>query len=190
LSSIEAHTGQRTPATLVAVLAGEPYDVDFIEFIGDHADVWRWFRDGRVFARVVSDLASPLGALGLTKIAGVEARGFILGAAVASRLSLGFAAIRKSGGLYPGPKVVGATTTPDYRGMRHSLRLQRAAVEAGDRVVLVDDWAETGNQALAARSMIEECGGLWAGLSVVVDQLSDERRAALEPVRALTTIPV
>ena len=52
-------------------------------------------------------------------------------------------------------------------------------------MLLVDDWAETGNQALAARALVEECGGAWAGVSLLVDQLQDEMRGRLAPVRAV-----
>jgi adenine phosphoribosyltransferase len=156
-----------------------------ITFIEGHADVWGIFRDGRLFSEVVAALAEPLRPISITKVAGVEARGFILGGAVAARLGVGLAAIRKADGLYPGPKVVERTATPDYRGRTHELRLQTAAVIPGDRVVLVDDWIETGNQAVAARSMIERCGAEWVGVSVVVDQLAADRRHLVGQLRAL-----
>jgi adenine phosphoribosyltransferase len=119
-------------------------------------------------------------------VAGVEARGFILGGAVALELGVGFAAIRKAAGLFPGPKV-SRRTERDYRGNEHLLRLQREAVSPGDRVVLVDDWAERGSQALAARVLIEECGATFAGLSIVVDQLDDETRKRIGRVHALVS---
>lgn len=153
-------------------------------WIGGHADVWALFADGNVFRAVVGGLADPWRRAGLTKIAGVEARGFLLGGAVALELGVGFAAIRKEGGLYPGEKVV-ARAQADYRGIEHELRLQRAAVGPGDRVLVVDDWAEAGSQALAARSLVERCGGEYAGLAIVVDQLAGDVRPALEPVHGL-----
>ena len=155
-------------------------------WVDGHADVWRIFHDADVFSVVVEQLASAVTAVGATKVAGIESRGFILGGAVALRAGVGFVPIRKSAGLFPGPK---ATTraAADYRGLAHELRVQRPSLTATDRVVLVDDWAEVGSQAGAARRLIEECGAAWAGLSVVVDQLSDERRAALSPVARIVT---
>jgi adenine phosphoribosyltransferase len=50
---------------------------------------------------------------------------------------------------------------------------------------VVDDWIETGSQALATRHMVERCGSTWAGWSVLVDELRDDRRAALGPVTGL-----
>ena len=54
-----------------------------------------------------------------------------------------------------------------------------------DRVLLVDDWLETGSQALAAKAMIEEVGAVFVGASVIVDQLSDVGRAQLGPFTAV-----
>ena len=155
-----------------------------IPWIGGHADVWRAFSDAAAFPRLVRALAEPYREEGVAKVVGIEARGFILGAAVAAQLGAGFVAIRKEQGLFPGPKLV-RTAEPDYRGNRCVLRLQRSSVAAGDRVVLVDDWAEMGSQALAARALLEEAGATWVGASLVVDQLTDEVRARLAPVRAL-----
>jgi adenine phosphoribosyltransferase len=57
-------------------------------------------------------------------------------------------------------------------------------VRPGDRVLLVDDWIETGAQAQAARSLIDDAGGIWIGVSAIVDQLNAARRRTLN-VRAL-----
>jgi len=151
-------------------------------WVDGHADVWRLFADGPLFRRIVSALAAPFGDV--SKVAGVEARGFILGAAVAAELGVGFVAIRKEAGLFPGPKAV-RRTQPDYRGVEGLLRIQRAALGPGDRIVLVDDWAELGSQALAARALIEDCGATFAGLAIVVDQLEPDVRANLGLVHAL-----
>ena len=74
-------------------------------------------------------------------------------------------------------------TEPDYRGKRNVLRLQRRAIKPGDRVLLVDDWAERGSQARAAAELVARCGGTVAGLSLIVDQLGS--RDGLPPVHAL-----
>jgi adenine phosphoribosyltransferase len=64
---------------------------------GGHADIWRVLYDGSAFALVVAALAEPWRASHVTKVCGVEARGFILGSAVAFRLGAGFVAMRKAG---------------------------------------------------------------------------------------------
>ena len=89
-------------------------------------NMWPVFYDTELFARVVAELAAPLAGL-VDKIAGIESRGFVLGAAVAAQLRVGFVGIRKGDGLYPG-ETLSAFTSADYRGRRHTFRLQRAAL--------------------------------------------------------------
>ena len=146
-------------------------------------NMWPVFYDSELFAQVVGAMAAPFEAR-VDKIVGIESRGFVLGAAVAARLEVGFVAIRKSDGLYPG-ETVSADTAEDYRGRRHTFRLQRAALREGERVGLVDDWFETGSQGLIARALVEQAGGTYAGASIIVDQLPPERRRELEPCHAL-----
>ena len=59
--------------------------------------------------------------------------------------------------------------------------MQRAALEERDRVLLVDDWVETGSQAITALALIGDCGASYAGMSVLVDQLSRGVRERLTP---------
>ena len=155
-------------------------------WIDGHADMLGLFADTGFLARAVEVVAAPFRKRGITKVAAVEARGFVLGAGVALELGAGFAGIRKSGSIHPGSKAE-RTTEPDWRGHEHTLRVQRAALGLDDLVLLVDDWAETGSQATAARALIEDCGAAYAGLSLLVDELSDDTRARLAPVQAVVS---
>jgi adenine phosphoribosyltransferase len=146
-------------------------------------NMWPVFYDTELFSRVIEEMASPFEGL-VDKIAGIESRGFLLGAAVAARLRVGFVGIRKGEGLYPG-ETLSADTASDYRGRRHTFRLQRAALAQGERVGLVDDWFETGSQGLIARHLLEQAGGSYAGSSIIVNQLSAQMREALAPCHAL-----
>ena len=151
---------------------------------GDHADIWRAFADRELFARTVAALAVPFRGERYTKVAGLEARGFVLGGAVAAYTEAGFVALRKGDGWLPGD-VARADAAADAHGCEHALRLQRAALSPADRVVLIDDWFETGAQALAARELITASGATLVGMSIIVDGLSDEARARLGRVHAL-----
>jgi len=144
------------------------------EWDGGHADVWRVFNDAVAFAEVVAGMAAPWRSVEVTKVCGIEARGFILGGAVANALGVGFAAIRKQGNLFPGQKRE-VVSEPDYRGIRQILRIQQQSVTADDRCLLVDDWIECGSQAIAARDLIEACGGVLVGVAVIVDQFDSDR---------------
>ena len=117
-------------------------------------------------------------------MAGIEARGFVLATAVALELSAGFVAVRKPGAIHPGPKAE-LPAPPDWRGTETVLRLQRHVIEPGDRVLIVDDWAETGSKAITTRRLVEACGGQFVGLSLLVDQLSEQLRDELAPVAAV-----
>jgi adenine phosphoribosyltransferase len=148
------------------------------------SDIWRAFADRELFARTVAALAVPFRGERYTKIAGVEARGFVLGGAMAAYTGAGFVAVRKQDGWLPGD-VAERETEPDWQGRRHALRLQRGALGPEDRVVLVDDWFETGSQALASRQLIEETGATLVGMSIVVDDLSEDVRGRLGRLHAL-----
>lgn len=153
-------------------------------WVNGHADVWRFFSDGPLLTDLAVALADPVRKEHVTKVAGIEARGFIVGTAVALELRAGFVAIRKRGSLFPGEKIE-EEASPDYRGQTNLLQLQRSSLTAGDRVVLVDDWFETGSQALAAKQLIEACGAAFVGATVIVDQLPDEVRNRIGRLHAL-----
>ena len=155
-------------------------------WIDGHADVLGLLADGELLAGAVRALAEPFESERITKVAAVEARGFILGAGVAIAIGVGLVPIRKRGSIHPGSKVERVTST-DRRGQKSILRLQRSTLAEDDSVLLVDDWAETGSQALASRSLIEDSGASYAGLSLLVDQLPDDVRVALAPVHAVVT---
>ena len=126
-------------------------------------------------------LAEPFRDASVDKVAGIEARGFALAALVAIELGAGFVAVRKPGAIHPGPKEQ-LQGPPDWRGQITHLQLQRHVVTAGERVLVVDDWAETGSKALTTRRLVEACGGRYVGLSLLVDQLPDRIRDELAPV--------
>jgi adenine phosphoribosyltransferase len=153
-------------------------------WIEGHADVWRLFANPKTFSLVVEALAWPWRGADVTTVCGIESRGFLVGGAVARELGAGFVAVRKSGGLLPGEKLY-ASADADYRGEVHTLRARRELLGPTDRVLLVDDWAEAGSQAMAAKQIIESSGAVYLGLSIIVDQLVDERRCALGGVEAL-----
>jgi adenine phosphoribosyltransferase len=155
-------------------------------WIDGHADMLGLLADAELLRGAVAAVAGPFLEHGITKVAAVEARGFVLGSGVALELGAGFIGIRKTGSIHPGAKAE-RTTDPDWRGQRSVLRLQRDALGHDDLVLLVDDWAETGSQAAAAKELIEDCGASYGGLSLLVDELPDDVRAGLAPVHAVVS---
>jgi adenine phosphoribosyltransferase len=154
-----------------------------ITYVNSHADVWRLFDDPAVLVSVAQALVDPFRGE-VMKVAGIESRGFVLGTAAALALHVGFVPIKKAEGLLPGEKAT-TTTMPDWRGNRHTLRLQRAALQDGDRVLLVDDWIETGSQAAAAKLLIEACGAILVGVATVVTEAPPAALEALGRTHAL-----
>jgi adenine/guanine phosphoribosyltransferase-like PRPP-binding protein len=155
-----------------------------LRYYDGHSDTLGLFVDGAFLARAARAIADPFRRAGVQKVAGIEARGFILATAVALELDAGFVAVRKLGAIHPGRKAE-LTAPPDWRGQETVLRLQRHVVGPDDRVLVVDDWAETGSKAITARRLIELCGGRYIGLSLLVDQLPPQLRRELEPVAAV-----
>jgi len=155
-----------------------------LRYFDGHSDTLGLFADGGLLRRAAVAVADPFRTAAVTKVAGIEARGFVLAACVAVELEAGFVGIRKPGGMHPGQKVE-LTAPTDWRGLETPLRLQRHTIADGDRVLVVDDWAETGSKGLTARKLVETCGGVYIGLSLLVDQLTDDVRSELAPVAAV-----
>lgn len=179
-----AEAAEAAEVAAVEVAAARVAVLEHWRWVGGHADVWRVFRDPAALAAVVRGLVAPYRSAGVTAVAGVESRGFLLGGAAAVELGVGFVAVRKPGAIFPGAKERGPTAR-NYRGISGELLLQRESVRSGDRILLVDDWAETGSSARAVTAMVGVCGASVVGVSVVIDQLPPDVPRRLPPVHAL-----
>lgn len=120
-------------------------------------------RDG--FAAAIDAMAEPWRGVPLDAVVGIESRGFILGAALAHALHVGFVPVRKPG------KLPGATLSQEYALEYGSDRLQihADALPAGARVLLVDDVLATGGTLLAALALVRAQGAEVIGASVLVE---------------------
>ena len=148
-------------------------------------DITTLLADARAFRRAVDELVQPLAGAKIDKVAGIEARGFILGGAIAHQLSVGFVPIRKKGKLPH--DTIGETYELEY-GV-DDVEIQVDAVEKGDRVLLVDDLIATGGTASAAIRLLERAGAEIALCSFVIDLPdlggADKLRAMGKKVAAL-----
>ncbi|PWK55320.1 adenine phosphoribosyltransferase [Roseicyclus mahoneyensis] len=165
---------------------------DYIRTIPDfpHAgilfrDVTTLFQDARGFRMAVDQLLSPYVGARIDMVAGLEARGFILGGAVAHQLSKGFVPIRKKG------KLPAKTIEQDYalEYGRATVEIHDDAVEPGQKVLIVDDLLATGGTAEAGIRLIERLGAEVVGCAFVIDLPDLGGRARLEamgvPVHAI-----
>ncbi|AHM02576.1 Adenine phosphoribosyltransferase [Roseibacterium elongatum DSM 19469] len=128
-------------------------------------DVTTLFQDPRGFRLAVDQLLAPFVGQRIDMVAGLEARGFILGGAVAHQLSKGFVPIRKKG------KLPAATIEQEYELEYGSatVEIHDDALKPGDKVLLVDDLLATGGTAEAGIKLIERLGAEVVGCAFVVD---------------------
>lgn len=128
-------------------------------------DVTTLFADARGFRRAIDELVQPFAGRKIDKVAGIEARGFILGGAIAHQLSVGFIPVRKKG------KLPGATIAQDYdlEYGTDTIEIHLDAIEAGETVLLVDDLIATGGTAAAAISLLKRAGAEIVGATFVID---------------------
>ena len=128
-------------------------------------DVTTLFADPRGLRMAVDQLLTPYAGLPIDKVVGLEARGFILGGAVAHQLSVGFVPIRKKGKL-PGA-VISESYTLEYG--EAVVEVHDDAIREGERVLLGDDLLATGGTAEAGIKLVQRLGGTIIGCAFVVD---------------------
>jgi adenine phosphoribosyltransferase len=128
-------------------------------------DVTTLFADPRGFRIAVDQLLHPYSGMRIDKVVGLEARGFILGGAVAHQLGTGFVPVRKAG------KLPGAVISQDYtlEYGTATVELHVDAIQPGESILIVDDLLATGGTAEAGIRLIELQGGKIAGCAFVVD---------------------
>ncbi len=139
-------------------------------------DVTTLFADPRGFRMAIDQLLHPYAGVRFDKVVGLEARGFILGGAVAHQLSAGFVPIRKKG------KLPGAVISEDYQ-LEYGeaiVEIHDDAIQPGEKILVVDDLLATGGTAEAGIKLIERLGGEIIGCAFVIDLPDLGGRAKLE----------
>ncbi len=132
--------------------------------------------DGASFIHLMHALTDPFRDMGITKVAGIEARGFVLASAMAYELGLGLLVLRKSG------KLPGETDGEDYSLEYGASRIEvhRDTVVPGKRVLVVDDLLATGGTAAAAARLLARLGAELAGWAFMVELAFLEGRGRLD----------
>ena len=128
-------------------------------------DITTLLGNAQAFRRAVDELVQPYAGVQIDKVAGIEARGFILGGAVAHQLSIPFVPVRKKGKL---PwNTIGEDYELEYGTDR--VEIHEDAAATGEHILVVDDLIATGGTALAAIKLIESTGAEVVGASFVID---------------------
>ncbi|MDR5654132.1 adenine phosphoribosyltransferase [Ruixingdingia sedimenti] len=139
-------------------------------------DVTTLFADARGFRMAIDQLLHPWAGSRIDKVVGLEARGFILGGAVAHQLSVGFVPVRKKG------KLPGRTIAQGYR-LEYGeavVEIHEDALTPGERVLVVDDLLATGGTCAAGIGLVERLGASVVGCAFVVDLPDLGGRARIE----------
>ena len=172
---------------LAAVVAGGTVDVpDFPKPGIVFKDLMPLFADGAAFRRVIDGIIEHHGRDSFDVVAGVEARGFVVAAAIAYATGVGVVPVRKAGKLPR--RVLSASYELEYG--EATLEVHEDAFIAGQRVLVVDDVLATGGTAVATLDLVERAGGTIAGFTVLMELGFLTGRERLQPrkVHALLTV--
>ena len=128
-------------------------------------DITTLLGDPKGFKAAIEQMAAPFATARVEGVAGIEARGFILGGAIADRLGCGFVPLRKKGRL---PwKTIGQEYTLEY-GV-DIIEMHEDAIDPGERILIVDDLIATGGTAEAAAKLVQRSGGEIVGATFIID---------------------
>ena len=165
---------------------------DHIRAIADYPQPGVTFRDitpllgdAAAFGRAVDDLVARVNDVEVSRVVGIESRGFILGAAVAYRMRAGFVPVRKAGKL---PWEV-AHEQYELEYGNDKLEIHRDAVHPGELILVIDDVLATGGTARATANLVEALGGRVAGIGVLIEleELGGRKRLDEYRLESLTT---
>ena len=149
---------------------GSTLGVDYLSLIDrsklhyKRSDVTPIFAEPAAFKALVDDLVAPWRNEKIDRVVGTDALGFVVGTAMALKLGVGFVPVRKGGKL---PVAKESVAFQDYSGAEKVFELRANPWPIGTRVLLTDEWIETGGTAQAAVELIERAGGVVAGIAAI-----------------------
>jgi adenine phosphoribosyltransferase len=141
--------------------------------VNDHPDVAGLLRDPYILQNLGTAMANRFVDKRITKVIAPEARGPVLGALVATYLKAGLVLVRKEGRNHPGADST-ITSKETWTGERIGFLTRSFDLDESDRVLIVDDWATTGNTIRVAKKFIDENGATYIGSSVIVNKSDTE----------------
>ncbi len=141
--------------------------------------------NARVFHQLLDDLERPFSDDAIDVVAGLDAMGFVLGTGLAVRLGCGFLPIRKAGKI---PLDTDAITFTNYSGRTQNMEIRKPAFRPQTRVLLVDQWVETGGTMTAGIELIERQQGVVAGIATVCIESNDRTRQIREKYKCVSAV--
>ncbi len=147
-------------------------------------DITTLLKDGQAFRAAVDELSAPFAEQGISKVVGIESRGFVFGTVMAYNWNIGFVPVRKPG------KLPADTLREEYELEygTDSLEIHQDAIMAGEKVLIVDDLLATGGTAAATVKLVEKLGGDIAGIAFLIELAFLSGRKKLEGHRILSLI--
>ena len=141
--------------------------------------------NGEAFHDLLSDLVADLQTVKCDVVAGLDAMGFVLGSALATRLGVGFLPIRKAGKLCVDTDSV---TFSNYSGRIQNMEMRKPAFAKRTKVLLVDQWVETGGTMAGAIRLVEHQGGKVAGLVAIAMEDNEQTARYRENFHCVTAV--
>lgn len=147
---------------------------------GNKVDLTPLCNQPEVRRNLILDLARPFQKVNLDKVASPESLGYILGSAVAQSLNRGFIPFRKGGELPIHRRYRSRVSFVDYTSERKSLEVNKSLINAGERILIVDDVIDSGAQVKAMIKLIERLHGEVVGVSVLVADRSRKTKHLID----------
>lgn len=141
--------------------------------------------NGDAFHDLLNDLVADLANIRCDVVAGLDAMGFVLGSALATRLGVGFLPIRKAGKLCVDTDMV---TFSNYSGRTQDMEMRKPAFAPGTKVLLVDQWIETGGTMDGAIRLVERQQGIVAGLATIAMEDNDKTASYRQSYPCVTAV--
>ena len=141
--------------------------------------------NGKAYHDLLDDLVADLNKDDIDVVAGLDAMGFVLAAGIAARIGKGFLPIRKSGKLCVDTDSASMT---NYSGQTQSMEMRLPAFATGTRVLLVDQWVETGGTMHGAVQLVEQQKGTVAGMVAIVMEENENTKSYRDRYKVVTAI--
>jgi len=129
-----------------------------------------------LYQKVIFGLIKPIRNLSATKVVAIDMKGLMYGPIVANKLKLPFIPILKGNKIKSRKKIIKGKVFGDYSGLNKSIEMFKSSISKGDKVILIDDWFDSGKTGKSAIKLVEKLGGKVVGISVIFNQLNKKAK--------------
>jgi len=130
-----------------------------------------------IYAKIIKDLIKPLKKTKADKVIGIDMKGILYAPIIANKLKLPLTIIMKGEKIKNRDKVIESEKIIDYSRKEKYFEILKNSIKPNEKILLIDDWFDSGNTGKAIIKLIEKCGGKIVGISVIFNQLSSENES-------------